>query len=85
MILAIDSQINRRCQQTAQSDDSKKIYFARAKSLNISENVLYDHVDLQQIQAEAFMAVYLLNLSQINRYGFNALRMMSANPVDHGK
>ncbi|KAJ5230962.1 hypothetical protein N7489_011670 [Penicillium chrysogenum] len=67
MIFAIGSQLHRLSQRVATNDDDEKMFFARAKSLNISENVLYDHADLQQIQAEALMAFYLLNLSQINR------------------
>ncbi|KAK4954698.1 hypothetical protein LTR66_013548 [Elasticomyces elasticus] len=78
MIFAIGSQTHRLSGQDTQSDDDEKIYFGRAKSLNISENVLYDHADLQQIQAEALMALYLLNLSQVNRIAF-------ANLVDRGK
>ncbi|OQD77351.1 hypothetical protein PENANT_c112G00458 [Penicillium antarcticum] len=67
MIFAIGSQISRLSERVAQNDDNEKLFFARAKALNISENVLFDHADLQQIQAEALMAFYLLNLSQINR------------------
>ncbi|KGO64406.1 Transcription factor, fungi [Penicillium italicum] len=67
MIFAISSQIHRLSQEIAQSNGEEKMFFGRAKSLNISENVIYDHADLQQIQAEALMAFYLLSLSQINR------------------
>ncbi|CAG7932668.1 unnamed protein product [Penicillium olsonii] len=63
MIFAIGSQLHRLSQRLATNGDDEKVFFARAKSLNISDNALYDHADLQQIQAEALMAFYLLNLS----------------------
>ncbi|KAJ5202893.1 hypothetical protein N7449_004972 [Penicillium cf. viridicatum] len=66
MVLAIGSRIQRLSQQNSQSNDAE-VFFARAKFLNISENVLYDRADLQQVQAEVLMAFYLLTLSQINR------------------
>lgn len=72
MVLAIGSRIQRLSQRNSQSND-EEVFFARAKFLNISENVLYDHADLQQVQAEVLMAFYLLTLSQINRYGSRIL------------
>lgn len=42
-------------------------YFSRAQTLNISESLVEDHEDLQQVQVEALAAVYLLSTSHINR------------------
>lgn len=70
MVLAISSRFCRYSKQGAQGDADENMFFARAKCLSISENVLYDHEDLQQVQAEALMGFYFLAVSQINRYGF---------------
>lgn len=45
------------------------IYLTRARQLALHENVFFEHADLQQIQLEFLMAVYLLCLGQVNRYG----------------
>ncbi|KAI1829101.1 transcriptional regulator family: Fungal Specific TF [Penicillium roqueforti] len=45
----------------------ENIFFARAKSLSASENILYEHDDLQQVQIESLMAFFFLVISQINR------------------
>lgn len=44
------------------------IYLTRARQLALHENVFFEHADLQQIQLEFLMAVYLLCLGQVNRY-----------------
>lgn len=44
------------------------IYLTRARRLSLHENVLFEHTDLQQIQLEFLVAVYLLCLGQVNRY-----------------
>lgn len=42
-------------------------YFSRAQTLNISESIVEDHEDLQQVQLEALAAFYLLASSHVNR------------------
>ncbi|EPS30972.1 hypothetical protein PDE_05926 [Penicillium oxalicum 114-2] len=42
-------------------------YLARARQLGLRDGVLFEHTDLQQIQLECLVAVYLLLLGQINR------------------
>ena len=68
MILAIGSRFRRISQPGVQENGDEHVFFARAKSLNIPENFLYDHDDLQLVQAEALTAFYFLASSQINRY-----------------
>lgn len=68
MIFAIGCAICRLSKQDMQQETTEDLFLARARSLNSSESVLYDHDDLQQVQAEALMAFYFLIVSQINRY-----------------
>ncbi|KAF7714756.1 Fungal Zn(2)-Cys(6) binuclear cluster domain-containing protein [Penicillium ucsense] len=42
-------------------------YLAKARQLGLRDGVLFEHTDLQQIQLECLVAVYLLSLGQINR------------------
>ncbi|KAL4783271.1 hypothetical protein BJX76DRAFT_330176 [Aspergillus varians] len=72
LVLAISSRFCRYSQQDAIGAVDEDVLFARAKSLSISENVLYDHENLQQVQAEVLMGFYLLVISQVNRYGLQA-------------
>ena len=70
LVLAIGCAFSRLSQQNMQRDPGKEtLFFARAKSLSVSENILYHHDDLQQVQSEALMAFFFLIMSQINRYG----------------
>jgi hypothetical protein len=50
-----------------QSDEDPDVFFNRAKSLCLDESLIYDHDDLQQVQAETLMAFYFLSSGQINR------------------
>ncbi|KAJ5819106.1 hypothetical protein N7474_004697 [Penicillium riverlandense] len=68
LILAIGCAFSRLSQQDIHPNGNEDIFFSRARSLSLSQNVLYDHDDLQQVQAEALMAFFLLVVSQINRY-----------------
>jgi hypothetical protein len=68
LILAISCAFCRLSQQDIQPNGDENLFFARARALSVSENILYDHDDLQQVQAEALMAFFLLVVSQINRY-----------------
>ena len=48
-------------------DADENIFFARAQSLCAPETILYEHDDLQQVQAEGLLAFFYLTISQINR------------------
>ena len=50
------------------SNEEDLIFLTRARHLGLHGNVLFEHTDLQQIQLELLVAVYLLCLGQINRY-----------------
>ncbi|KAJ5175601.1 uncharacterized protein N7482_001478 [Penicillium canariense] len=43
------------------------VYLTRARQLALHENILFEHTDLQQIQLETLVAIYLLCLGQVNR------------------
>lgn len=43
------------------------VYFARAWRLSIGHTVLLDHPNLQQVQVEGLIALYLLAIGQVNR------------------
>ncbi|KAJ5605204.1 hypothetical protein N7510_010358 [Penicillium lagena] len=49
----------------AQEDDF--VFLTRARKLGLHPHVLFEHSDLQQIQLELLVAVYLLCLGQLNR------------------
>ena len=66
LIFAIGSAILRLSGEEV-PEIGEDVFFARAKTLSVSENVLYQHDDLQQVQVESLMAFYFLTISQINR------------------
>lgn len=68
MILAIACALSRLFVLEIPHGADENLFSARARSLSLSENVLYDHGDLQQVQAEALMALFFLIQSQISRY-----------------
>lgn len=49
------------------TDEEDLLYLTRARHLGLHGNVLFEHTDLQQIQLELLVAVYLLCLGQVNR------------------
>lgn len=49
------------------SSEEDLIFLTRARHLGLHSKVLFEHTDLQQIQLELLVAVYLLCLGQINR------------------
>lgn len=51
------------------------VYLTRARQLGLHENALFEHTDLQQIQLEFLVAIYLLCLGQVNRYGILSLHL----------
>lgn len=61
----------RYCRLThSPSQDSPQddvLFFNRARLLGLHEGVLFEHTDLQQIQLEFLVAVYMLCLGQVNR------------------
>lgn len=67
MIFAIGCATCRLSGQSLPDEADENVFLARARSLGLSESVLYDHDDLQRVQAEALMAFYFLVVSQINR------------------
>lgn len=67
MVLAIGCAFYRLSGQDIPHEADENVFSTRAQSLSLSENVLYDHDDLQQVQAEALMAFLSLIQSQVNR------------------
>jgi hypothetical protein len=62
-----------------QSTEEDLIYLTRARHLGLHSNVLFEHTDLQQIQIELLVAVYLLCLGQVNRASkFSNMALRSA-------
>jgi hypothetical protein len=43
-------------------------YFSRAQKLNFTNGHLFDHPNLQQVQAEGLSAFWLMSMGHINRY-----------------
>lgn len=67
LVFAIGSKYCRLTQPNLPQELHPEVFFSRAKALSIGENVIYEHADLQQIQAETLMAFYFLSTGQINR------------------
>ncbi|KAJ6036398.1 hypothetical protein N7540_000677 [Penicillium herquei] len=65
VIFAITTRLFQLSGQDVGYNDHK--FFSRAQTLNISESLVEDHEDLQQVQLEALAAFYLLASSHINR------------------
>ena len=68
MVLAIGRNFCRASKQDLQGYVDDDVFFARARSLNISDTVLFGYEDLQQVQVETLMALYFLTVSRVNRY-----------------
>lgn len=47
--------------------DDDLVFLSRARHLSLHENILFEHAELQQIQLECLVAIYLLSLGQLNR------------------
>jgi hypothetical protein len=67
MILAIGCRYCRLIAGPQADDEDDLLYLTRARHLGLHSNVLFEHTDLQQIQLELLVAVYLLCLGQVNR------------------
>lgn len=66
LVFAISSKLCQISGQDIHGMDNK--FFSRAQKLIISESLVEDHEDLQQVQVETLAAFFLLTSSQINRY-----------------
>lgn len=65
LVFAISNKLCQVSGQDVQNNDHR--FFSRAQTLNISEILVEDHEDLQQVQIETLAAFYLLTSSHINR------------------
>lgn len=67
MIFAIGCRYCRLIDHPQSTGEEDLLYLTRARHLGLHSNVLFEHTDLQQIQLELLVAVYLLCLGQVNR------------------
>lgn len=69
MIFAIGCRYCRLINSSSEgSHEDDLLFLTRARLLGLNEKVLFEHTDLQQIQLEFLVAVYLLCMGQVNRY-----------------
>jgi hypothetical protein len=66
MIFAIGCRFSRLIDDP-QSSEEDLLYLTRARLLGLHSKILFEHTDLQQIQLEMLVAIYLLCLGQVNR------------------
>jgi hypothetical protein len=66
MIFAIGCRYSRLIDDPKSSEEDL-LYLTRARYLGLHSKILFEHTDLQQIQLETLVAIYLLCLGQINR------------------
>jgi hypothetical protein len=88
MVLAIACASSRHSGLEMSQEADENVFSARARALSISENVLYDHDDLQQVQAEALMAFFFLMQSQINKCVISNptfIELHINKPLDRGR
>ncbi|KAJ5706372.1 hypothetical protein N7536_002061 [Penicillium majusculum] len=79
MIFAIGCRYCRLIDDPQSTDEEDLVYLTRARYLSLHSNVLFEHTDLQQIQLELLVAVYLLCLGQVNRASkFSNMALRSA-------
>lgn len=79
MIFAIGCRYSKLMGRTKASHENDLVFLSRAWKLGMQSNVLLEHTDLQQIQLEFLVAVYLLCLGQVNRASkFSGLALRSA-------
>ncbi|KAJ5558029.1 hypothetical protein N7461_002001 [Penicillium sp. DV-2018c] len=67
MIFAIGCRYCRLIDGPQPDDEDDLLYLTRARHLGLHSNVLFEQTDLQQIQLELLVAIYLLCLGQVNR------------------
>ena len=79
MIFAIGCRYSRIIGSANVSHENDLVFLSRAWKLSMQSNVLLEHTDLQQIQLEFLVAVYLLCLGQVNRSSkFSGMALRSA-------
>jgi hypothetical protein len=67
MILAIGCRRLQFLQEKVPTGASHEVFFSRARSLSVNENMTFEHADLQQVQVEALVTLYFMVSMQINR------------------
>ncbi|KAF5866750.1 hypothetical protein ETB97_009907 [Aspergillus alliaceus] len=79
MIFAIGCRYCQLVDHAGAGDLDDLLYLNRARKLALSGNVLFEHADLQQIQVEFLVALYLLSMGQVNRsFKFSSTALRSA-------
>ncbi|KAJ5109690.1 hypothetical protein N7532_002335, partial [Penicillium argentinense] len=79
MVFAIGCRHCRLANPAKSSQHNDLIFLTRVRKLVFDENVLFEHTDLQQIQLEFLVSLYLLYLGQINRASkFSSMALRSA-------
>ena len=69
LLFAVTARYSHLVQVDWQGDERDHlIYFTRARMLSMNGESIFNHPDLQHIQVAALMSLYLLAVSQINRY-----------------
>ncbi|KAJ6012407.1 hypothetical protein N7522_002762 [Penicillium canescens] len=82
MIFAIGCRQCRLIDNVHNISEEDLIFLSRARLLGFDSGVLFEHTDLQQIQLESLMAIYLLCLGQVNRASkFSSMALRSALSV----
>lgn len=79
LIFAIGARFCRLSQPGFPGDINHEIFFSRARVLSSGVSILFEHPDLQQVQIAALTSFYFLGSSQINRYVFAHLHVLSAS------
>ncbi|OJJ96171.1 hypothetical protein ASPACDRAFT_125659 [Aspergillus aculeatus ATCC 16872] len=79
MIFAIGSRFCQSVYGKKGGDYDDVVYLNRARKLTLGENVIFEHANLQQIQAEFLVAFYFLSMCQVNRsFKFSSMAFRSA-------
>ncbi|RAH77685.1 hypothetical protein BO86DRAFT_412874 [Aspergillus japonicus CBS 114.51] len=79
MIFAIGSRFCQSVYGKKGGDYDDVMYLNRARKLTLGENVIFEHANLQQIQAEFLVAFYFLSMCQVNRsFKFSSMAFRSA-------
>lgn len=61
------------------ANDDTLLYFSRAWKLGMKANTLLEHPDLQQVQIEGLLAIFLLASGHVNRFVLNSRAAIIAN------
>ncbi|KAJ5559440.1 hypothetical protein N7513_001839 [Penicillium frequentans] len=67
MVMAISSAFCRLSSQDMRHVADETTFYTRAKLLNTSDSIIFEHDDLQDVQFEALIAFFFLIISQVNR------------------